>query len=1467
MDLRRRAPIPGRIQPMSLLRRALGPFLSLGLVLSSVPLPVWSAQRIAAPGARVQAELPPALGSTPAAFADQLGLELSALSALAGGLETAPASAAPESAASPAPSLALPAALPEEGSLRREVYRALDRAFDDSRAAQALLESARAGAAPGDAQAADAAARKLSEFLESRRADPGLRAWVRELAGPERAAEAAAGFDGSRLLRGEPSSLSRILDFYHPERARAAAAPAPLGLAAPLGGAQDAAAAPAAPETTPPPVAAASADPVAVRFGGWLGWVSPLKLIANVLDLLHMFALRRLMRKLINRLYIPGDSREYSVELIAKPEPNAYIWPEKALMGVYLGLLPFVRNLDEFASVLAHEMTHQNKEHLKAATDTEDVRRFLDNLEGYSDMDAGQREEMRADLGSLDRMIKSGFNPWAAYEFEKRITAFQSKLFSLKILKHLFRIILGRSFDYWEAHPAGEVRMKAMKAYIIHRGFREDLSKVTENGFQSLPWGVRLIRFWMILPTFLFTSPWMWRLYLAYLSYNVVFMVIALFDTSAAHVARENADAAVNATKGFFSLLWDSAYQNVLTPIGHFLSPIWSRFLGPILGGLWLLVKEAGAGLLKLYMLPFQLLFPKLKPMEAVFVGFVGSLLYMARRMGIAKDATYKNFAAAKDGLRTVRRSFRKLAAKGRLDDALLVRHLALAESRLHDLEEVHRRGGFIRKLSELTGLDWLRWRWRSFHKELLSELSSRLSKRDPEGRAALYALARPQLDRVPGFLLEYSAERKLLERIAAQGGGTRAPPARRYRGHALAAPLSELRLSLLGSADALPAQAGPADILRLVEQLRRAGLVDTARKVFDRNYARTLDFVLSEDSPDGASLRIWLESENDFRARASLWKVGFPARAWRDWKLFLAGLRGVGRDLAWRMAYTAMAHKVPRAVWPWVSPRWWADLVGRFLIRRELGRLHSSVAGLKAFADRLASARHVDLEPLSIEFHRVLVGHPGWVVGREDLDALVAAEYFWPKFGGNSPGFLETLLVEAVKKLSEKYPDRWKYEPGSSEKLHGVYLAGLARLGLSPADWEGRLELWKTLTDRGVTSRTDAMFAELYAGAPAARRLEVEDLALREGRVWEQGLKASIVERRLKEGAAFRALLVEKDPGPRRALLRAVIDELQKDYPERGLYYERILEGVSREIRSDMAESALIHEAKNPATGERGEDLGLRVLSDMLQTAHGWSRRQQWRLVLFLRGDAPPTRKIRRAFRVVGTERVRRMFEILPVLGRTELLDAFLDSPQGLAGTIDLRRGYGRRILEHVLPKGDPEARRVAYEVLESFLYALKRTTGSSGLQSYVLAYMLSMPKTEASSVGNILKGILEIFGATGVKIGQFLAASQLLPEEETRILRGLQEQALEPEREHMYQDLREITGRNDLPFAVEDLLGAASIKYAFSARELGAGQKVVLKVFRLSAMAHTPTEFTLLGHMAKRLRRHGPQYGIFQA
>ena len=559
---------------------------------------------------------------------------------------------------------------------------------------------------------------------------------------------------------------------------------------------------------------------------------------------------------------------------------------------------------------------------------------------------------------------------------------------------------------------------------------------------------------------------------------------------------------------------------------------------------------------------------------------------------------------------------------------------------------------------------------------------------------------------------------------------------------------------------------------------------------------------------------------------------------------------------------------------------KYW-DKKDKATIQKFFSTKFHSLAELVSYVDSELKPRHVLLNQLASYFQLAILNNPHWLAKPQDFDLLLQNEYFWVQYRNKdhiNTRSLEGMILETFKKMVKEYPTIWKYEPGSSEELHKIYIQRLKDLDLFPQDLKGKFKLWKKLVLRGVTSITDALFSEIYSEALSLSEQElsslgglvnIEALAL-DGRVWEPKIKALILENTIKQSSVYETLKETSDKDMRLNSLKLLMGSTHHSFPEQGATYIDFLERLSNEIRSTPEESSLIHKAKYPDGGERQEDFGLRFFSQLIAKITSWRLKHQWHFILFLRGEVPAGPKIKKLFKTIGTERIKRIFSLFPQVVKTSLLDTLLDAPHGLTPTVHLNKGYTNIIVDYLLKHLSPENQVVTRQILEAFLYSLEKT-GNTGLKSYVLAYLLAMPSSEIQSSGQVLKNILEVFGTTGIKIGQFILAAHLLPESETKHLRALQDKALIPERQSIYNDLRQINHNQNLPVEVQDLLGAASLKYAVSAKQnhlQHVDKKIVLKVLRLEAIANTPMQFRQLDAMADYLtQKFGSRYGIFRS
>src|SRR5690606_35898516 len=117
------------------------------------------------------------------------------------------------------------------------------------------------------------------------------------------------------------------------------------------------------------------------------------------------------LNTMINRLGVKNDPRRIKVAVSLDPNPNASVLVGPGDMNLTIGLIAMTRTMDDLAATIAHEMTHNNSDFdIQLPGGAEDVDKLIDQLRQGRNIDFTQREEIRADLGAVERMIRGGYN-------------------------------------------------------------------------------------------------------------------------------------------------------------------------------------------------------------------------------------------------------------------------------------------------------------------------------------------------------------------------------------------------------------------------------------------------------------------------------------------------------------------------------------------------------------------------------------------------------------------------------------------------------------------------------------------------------------------------------------------------------------------------------------------------------------------------------------------------------------------------------------------------------------------------------------------------------------------------------------------------------------------------------------------------------------------------------------------------
>ncbi|MCH7903242.1 MAG: M48 family metalloprotease [Armatimonadetes bacterium] len=188
----------------------------------------------------------------------------------------------------------------------------------------------------------------------------------------------------------------------------------------------------------------------------------------------RVLELRRLGRTLV--MNIPEEEREakpfqYTFDVVDSEEINAFALPGGPVF-FFTGLLEKIETEDQLISILAHEMTHVQKEHWASAYADQQKRQIglllllvlldandtLFNVAAVSDellftLPFSRRHESEADRIGYDMVVEASFNP-------------QGMVDVFKMLKEVAGGGGGKFDEYFSTHPTHDRRIRDIEERI-----------------------------------------------------------------------------------------------------------------------------------------------------------------------------------------------------------------------------------------------------------------------------------------------------------------------------------------------------------------------------------------------------------------------------------------------------------------------------------------------------------------------------------------------------------------------------------------------------------------------------------------------------------------------------------------------------------------------------------------------------------------------------------------------------------------------------------------------------------------------------------------------------------------------------------------------------------------------------------------------------------------------------------------
>ncbi len=537
------------------------------------------------------------------------------------------------------------------------------------------------------------------------------------------------------------------------------------------------------------------------------------------------------------------------------------------------------------------------------------------------------------------------------------------------------------------------------------------------------------------------------------------------------------------------------------------------------------------------------------------------------------------------------------------------------------------------------------------------------------------------------------------------------------------------------------------------------------------------------------------------------------------------------------------------------------------------------------------SETKHFKVNPKIFEkwFHKKLASRQDLIASIKDFETFYKTDYFWSTEGDDEKvSVLERplkALLEAKRKAHAGSPI-WNYDPIQSERIHKESVQKLIAINEYPQDFDAVVEIWKMLTSRGVSTVTDDILAGLMAKGTSDQINKLELYAVEEGRVFDQTLRDEFAIRQIRRTVEYNNLMavshkVFRDRTQQIQELLIVVQSLMGDL---GIRYAEFLEEVSADIDSKIYEAEIFHKAKlsrvvkgaSQVAEGTVSDSRVSMLHDILPYVKTWSAKNQYEFLLYLRGNIDATKFIKEQFPKFGPERVRKMFQGLPIEASMGFAVLYLQGTL-LSGKKKIDEGYGKKLIEYFITKGaNDDVKDYASLMLRGLLYGLEYAKNQQ-FQVRVLSALVAMKPDENkrtsnvafdakedTSVGETLKIILEQFPGVGPKIGQFLVGTNKLPEHINKVLIHTQDNSRPPSRHGMFGDIARIVNKgDDIGISLGALLGAGSLKYS----TLGTynGKPVALQIFREDVQNNSDLQVKVLNGMIDYLIKKGGKEWAF--
>lgn len=297
--------------------------------------------------------------------------------------------------------------------------------------------------------------------------------------------------------------------------------------------------------------------------------------------------------------------------------------------------------------------------------------------------------------------------------------------------------------------------------------------------------------------------------------------------------------------------------------------------------------------------------------------------------------------------------------------------------------------------------------------------------------------------------------------------------------------------------------------------------------------------------------------------------------------------------------------------------------------------------------------------------------------------------------------------------------------------------------------------------------------------------------------------------------------------PGVRqeRRIVQEIRETVERQFPQNSHVKNGVLDRIEDALRTSLAETEGLapgrialdnwHETPELVAVDLPSIIGAYMGSPL-------DRREMLEYLVGIRERPPDFGESRRRRRSTDGGRfadMKRSLVSSSPAARAFMIQPLFDKQEGILSDAEATSDVDRLIL------GDFYENPLARRLFEAYLRAAPEAE-TRVIYAYIMASFVDAPPGQR---GASLKSILEAMGPFGVKAGQFLHTSGLLPAEYSHDLKDFLSNALPPNRSRIMEDLKEALGP-ELPgiAAIGDRLGSGSVNYIQGVRAVLGGEEI---------------------------------------